>query len=79
MIRLEFLMRSTREELGWTWIADLSEGLGNKGYGIWITDYGLRITDYGLRNMKCYKENRIRDQVVELIVYLQANKSLMYF
>ena len=79
-------MRSTREELGWTWIADLYEGLGNKGYGIWITDYGLRITDYGLRitdcglrNMKCYKENRIRDQVVELIVYLQANKSLMYF
>ena len=49
MIRLEFLMRSTREELGWTWIADLYEGLGNKGYGIWITDYGLRITDYGLR------------------------------
>ena len=42
-------------------------------------DYGLWITDYGLRNMKCHKENRIRDQVVELIVYLQANESLMYF
>ena len=42
-------------------------------------DYGLRITDYGLRNMKCHKENRIRDQVVELIVYLQANESSMYF
>ena len=48
-------------------------------YGLRITDYGLRITDYGLRNMKCHKENRIRDQVVELIVYLQANESLMYF
>ena len=48
-------------------------------YGLWITDYGLRIMDCGLRNMKCYKENRIRDQVVELIVYLQAHESLLYF
>ena len=42
-------MRSTKEEQGWIWIANLDGGLWNKDYGIRIMDYGLRITE-------CYTE-----------------------
>ena len=38
LIRLEFYMRSTKEEQGWILCADLDEGL-------WNTDYGIQITD----------------------------------
>ena len=48
-IRLEFFMRSTKEEQGWIWIANLDGGLWNKDYGIRIMDYGIRITE-------CYTE-----------------------
>ena len=48
LIRLEFFMRSTKEEQGWIWIANLDEGLWTKDYGIRIMDYGIRITEYGL-------------------------------
>ena len=51
LIRLGFFifMRSTKEEQGWIWIANLDGGLWNKDYGIRIMDYGLRITE-------CYTE-----------------------
>ena len=52
LIRLEFYMRSTKEEQGWILFADLDKGLRNTDYGIRITEYGL-IYEVGNKSSGC--------------------------